>query len=205
MPISEKSVLEGIYDIVLTSAQVLRAAAASPRRKLGILRALPTLGPCRGERPITKQGKLTKIPLDIERSCPVNVQGPWPKATAINEFTKQFKSKTNASWSGRKTMTPKAGEINLLHHMQRLSHDMSLIREVCLDRYAYQLSLLRASSILTHISSERDFGDDDNKKDDEAELTTGDSSKGKQKEKASEPLPVPEPTAPPEVQVRLYP
>ena len=37
------------------------------------------------------------------------IKGPWDAATAVKEFSKQFKSKTAAEYSKRSTMVPKPG------------------------------------------------------------------------------------------------
>ncbi len=37
------------------------------------------------------------------------LQGPWPAATAVNEFKKQFKAKAGVSWEQRVGMVPAKG------------------------------------------------------------------------------------------------
>ncbi|KAF8887759.1 PARP-domain-containing protein [Infundibulicybe gibba] len=41
-------------------------------------------------------------------------KGPWPAATAINEFKKQFKSKAGVAWEARVGMVPKKGKYTWL-------------------------------------------------------------------------------------------
>ena len=39
----------------------------------------------------------------------MQVKGPFPTSTAINEFKKQFKAKAGVNWEDRRGMVPKKG------------------------------------------------------------------------------------------------
>jgi hypothetical protein len=39
-------------------------------------------------------------------------KGPWPPATAVNEFKKQFRAKTSTDWANKKGMTAKKGDVS---------------------------------------------------------------------------------------------
>ncbi|KAK7064730.1 poly polymerase [Favolaschia claudopus] len=89
---------EGVWDAMLNQTNI-----GGNNNKFYVLQLLHPIGNDSQSMLFTRWGR---VGLDGQ----TQVKGPWPAATAINEFKKQFKAKAAVNWEDRVGMVAKSGK-----------------------------------------------------------------------------------------------
>ncbi|KAJ6569595.1 PARP-domain-containing protein [Mycena capillaripes] len=95
---------EGVWDAMLNQTNI---DGSNNNNKFYVLQLLHPIGNDSQSVLFTRWGR-------VGADGQTQVKGPWPSATAINEFKKQFKAKAAANWEDRVGMKAKSGKYTWL-------------------------------------------------------------------------------------------